>query len=163
MTEKDFIGAKAIDEAEQSGARTLAILWLRKQPRTWSKLIVERTGWAQWLHRLGLVPYETSNEWKVSTDPRRRIATWESDDTPLDLSGASLAGFNLREADLRGADLSGANLKGADIREADLRGADLSGSNLKGADIRFTDLRGANISGANLKGADITGVILGKS
>ena len=61
---------------------------------------------------------------------------WETNNLPVDLSGANLSG-----ADLSGADLSGVNLS-----EADLSDADLSRANLK-----MTNLLESNLSGANLE------------
>ena len=90
-----------------------------------------------------------------------------------DLSGVSLRGADMAEADLRHAALSGADLSDATLVDADLRGADLSGAtcweaelndaNLVNADLRGADLhesscddavlREGNLHGANLEGA----------
>ena len=100
----------------------------------------------------------------------------------LALSGAYLAGADLREANLVGADLSKANLAGADLsgayyldgailggadlREANLSwanltGADLSGAYLHGADLDMTTLTEANLRGAKLRGTNLGGAYLG--
>lgn len=88
-----------------------------------------------------------------------------------DLSGVSMAGSFLRnanfwQADMRGANLAGADLNGADfwfcdmtgatLAGASLRGAHLGGVNLRRADLRATDLTGANLNKAVLDGADLT-------
>ena len=92
-----------------------------------------------------------------------------------DLSGLTLNGRNLAQADftgstlarcnLEGSDLSGATLFGCDFTlallmrarlvRADMRGTDMSRTNLSGADLsgatlQFADLRGANLCRANL-------------
>jgi uncharacterized protein YjbI with pentapeptide repeats len=86
------------------------------------------------------------------------------------LTGASLQGTTLENADLgrarlRGADLSGASLRGADLSDAhlqqanlgsDLVGANLSSARLQGANLWGADLEGANLSGARLQGATLT-------
>jgi hypothetical protein len=101
-------------------------------------------------------------------------------ETVPDLSGASLNGEDLREAELSGArlchgvfrkaDLRLANLTEADLRDATfhaadlsrarLNGADLSNANLSQARLDGADLRNANLSRANLKGADLSGADL---
>ena len=63
----------------------------------------------------------------------------------------SLAGFNLRQAELEGA-----NLIGADLRHADLSRADLRNAHLYGADLRQADLFKANLACANLRSADLS-------
>jgi uncharacterized protein YjbI with pentapeptide repeats len=73
----------------------------------------------------------------------------------LDLSGADLAGRDLRSARLMGADLRGANLSDCDLREARLTNA-----NFTGADLRNADARGAAFHHANLTGADLRGLSL---
>lgn len=55
-----------------------------------------------------------------------------------DMTRASLAGRDLRGANLRCVDLSGADLKGTNLRGADLRDADMAGCLLHGADLRET-------------------------
>lgn len=74
-----------------------------------------------------------------------------------DLRGADLAGASLRQADLRESNLSGASLRGAYMWDADLSGADLSEADLSGADLGRTDLRGADLRGARLDQAALGG------
>lgn len=72
-----------------------------------------------------------------------------------DLSGAYLAGANLREINFTYADLAGANLRRAslyhanlsyaDLTDANLMGADLAGANLQGVSLTLTDIRGTNL------------------
>lgn len=76
---------------------------------------------------------------------------------PLDLSGADLAGIDLRGCTLFRANLSGANLTGADLRDSRLGGADLSGAILRNA-----DARGANFHQTVFVGADLRGIQLDK-
>ena len=77
------------------------------------------------------------------------------------LAGADLRGADLGKLAMRGENLAGANLEGASLRGASLAGANLSGSDLEGADLFRTflwaaDLRGANLSGAYMAEADLT-------
>ena len=91
------------------------------------------------------------------------------------LSGANLAGANLRlayfgRADLSGSDLSGADLSETSLRhgyfakaklentrliESDLTRADFYGARLVGADLSRAYLEGANLTGADLEGATL--------
>ena len=78
-----------------------------------------------------------------------------------DLRGASLAGKNLKGANLGGAELSNAvlqgdNLQGAFLANADLAGAKLQGTNLQGADLTGANLQNATLQGTNLQGANLT-------
>jgi Pentapeptide repeats (8 copies) len=111
---------------------------------------------------------------------KKGVAAWnewrdENPDILPDLTGASLHGAELIEAELfkanlMGADLSEAHLMGANLSRADLRGASLSGAaltaaNLMGADLSGADLMGANLwhvnlSGSNLKAANLSGAYL---
>jgi uncharacterized protein YjbI with pentapeptide repeats len=82
----------------------------------------------------------------------------------------SLAGADLRYADMRGADARGTVLAGAHLEWADLLAADLTGSELAeasmentdllGAHLKSADLSGAKLNGANLRQADLSGVEL---
>lgn len=71
----------------------------------------------------------------------------------LDLTGASLGGFDLSGADFSGAVLQGANLSGADLTGANLQDANLTGADLSGANLTGANLNGADVTGANLNGA----------
>lgn len=78
----------------------------------------------------------------------RGASSWQNDLSEQWLTGARLAGEDLREACFRNTDLTDADLRGADLRGADLRGADLSLADLRGADLRETRLNGARLRGA---------------
>jgi uncharacterized protein YjbI with pentapeptide repeats len=71
------------------------------------------------------------------------------------ISGAYLAGVNLREARLEGVDLREARLEGVDLREARLEGADLREARLEGADLREARLEGVDLREARLEGAEL--------
>jgi predicted ATPase/class 3 adenylate cyclase len=77
------------------------------------------------------------------------------DSMPPDLSGAGLVG-----AILNRFSLAGWQMRGADLREAQLRAADLRHVNFEGADLRDANLRAADLSGANLANADLRGAAL---
>jgi hypothetical protein len=164
INEDSIISEKYITDAELHRACSPALTWLRECPRTWRELVEIRTAWAQWAYRCtGLIPPEIVEAWRVSAEPRRRIAVWESG--PLDLSGADLSGaylphVDLSNSDLSGADLSGAVLAGAALVGADLVGADLAGAVLYGADLVGAVLYGADLVGAVLYGADLVGADL---
>ena len=137
--EDSIISEKYITAAELRRACGPALKWLRECPRTWRKLVEIRTAWAQWAYHL--IPPEIVEAWRVSIDPKRRIAAWEGG--PLDLSGADLSGAYLPHVDLSHSDLSGANLSNADLSYSDLSGANLSNANLSNADLSGADLAGA--------------------
>jgi hypothetical protein len=82
-----------------------------------------------------------------------------------DLSRANLWQARVRRADLRGADLSFAQVSGIDLSDANLsrcavRFAVLSRAKLVGTILRGADLRGTSLRRANLRRADLTGAIL---
>ena len=52
-----------------------------------------------------------------------------------------------------GDSLAGANLRWANLYMADLSGAELRWADLRGADLRWADIRGASLSEADLSGA----------
>jgi hypothetical protein len=84
----------------------------------------------------------------------------------VDLRKANLTGADLRRAlcigtDLREADLMGANLSRAKFRFANLCRAELQGANLEGADLSYVDLQMVNFSGAKLTGANFFGAKIG--
>ncbi|MFP5260805.1 MAG: pentapeptide repeat-containing protein [Blastocatellia bacterium] len=81
---------------------------------------------------------------------RRKWHNRELSGQRIDLSGANLAGL-----DLRNLILSRANLDGADLSAADLRGTDLSGAYLAGANLVMSDLRKAKFLDTNLQKADL--------
>jgi uncharacterized protein YjbI with pentapeptide repeats len=73
----------------------------------------------------------------------------------LDMSGVSLRGRNLTDADFTGANLADADLRGAKLDNANLFGVDLQNARLNGASLRRSDLRGSCLRGADLSGADL--------
>jgi uncharacterized protein YjbI with pentapeptide repeats len=85
----------------------------------------------------------------------------EADLQLVDLDGvklglANLSKANLHRASLKGADLRLANLNRANLSKAKLSGADLSGANLRAADLSRANLSGADLSGANLREANLS-------
>ncbi len=76
-----------------------------------------------------------------------------------DLVGANLSGAGLDYAQLAGAKLGHANLSAALLTHADLAGADLSGADLRDADLTNARLEGASLAGADLRGCCILGAI----
>lgn len=73
-----------------------------------------------------------------------------------DLTGATLSGLSLVQADLTGAILKNAHLQGTELGQATLTGADLSGADLSNAKLGQAELGGANLTGADLQKADLT-------
>lgn len=71
------------------------------------------------------------------------------------LSGANLSRADLSRADLRGADLSRAILTSANLNKANLGAADLTSADLNQADIRDADLSGATLTAANVDQASL--------
>lgn len=69
----------------------------------------------------------------------------------------TLAGANLRRANLKGKRLYKADIRGTILRFADLRGADLCKANMEGADLMCANLEDAELECANLKGACLEG------
>ncbi|WP_296816247.1 pentapeptide repeat-containing protein [Brevundimonas sp.] len=92
--------------------------------------------------------------WRAQPGGARAVFGW------CDLSGLSLKGRNLSDADfsatvMHGTDLSGCRLDNANFFGADLQEADLSGASLRRADLRGACLRGADLSGADLFESDL--------
>jgi probable HAF family extracellular repeat protein len=82
---------------------------------------------------------------------------WE----PITNLGCSdtLAGCNLKRAELAGAYLKDANLSQANLKEANFTDANLSGANLIDCNLKDANLRNANLTGARLQGAGLNRVI----
>ncbi|HVZ30337.1 MAG TPA: pentapeptide repeat-containing protein [Asticcacaulis sp.] len=72
-----------------------------------------------------------------------------------DLSGLSLRGKTLTDADFTAAILTDCDMTGAILDGSNLFCADLQLANLTGGSLRRTDLRGACLRGANLSGCDL--------
>lgn len=73
----------------------------------------------------------------------------------MDLSGLTLRGRNLSDADFAAACLAGCDLTGARLDNANFFGADMQDAVLTNASLRRTDLRGSCLRGADLSGADL--------
>ena len=99
----------------------------------------------------GTIAYEATNAATMRDAVTAAVAAGAN------LTGAYLAGANLREANLTGAYLAGADLSGAYLSGADLTAAYLTGAYLSGADLTGADLTGAYLAGADLRGADLSG------
>jgi uncharacterized protein YjbI with pentapeptide repeats len=87
--------------------------------------------------------------WAAKPGGARAVFAW------CDLSGLTLRGRNLIDADFTAAILSDADMSGCILDKSNLFCADLQLANLTGASMRRTDLRGACLRGANLSGADL--------
>ena len=72
-----------------------------------------------------------------------------------DLSGLSMTGRNLCDADFTGAMMVGCDLRKTKLDNANCYGADMQGADLTDASMRRADLRGSSLRGANLTGADM--------
>lgn len=85
-----------------------------------------------------------------------------------DLTRADLSGANLHEARLMGVNFSRATmtrtiLSGADMEEARLVRTRLGGGDLSGAQLTFADLRDAYLEEADLRGADLRNANLSRA
>ena len=87
--------------------------------------------------------------WAAKPGGGRAVFAW------CDLSGLSLRGRNLVDADFTAAILTDADLAGCVLDKSNLFCADLQLANLSGASMRRVDLRGACLRGANLSNADL--------
>ena len=87
--------------------------------------------------------------WSARIGGARAVFTWK------DISGLSLAGRNLCDADFTGAIMVDCNLRGTKLDNSSLFGADLQGACLVDASLRRSDLRGSCLRGADLSGADM--------
>ncbi|MEZ4732537.1 MAG: pentapeptide repeat-containing protein [Caldilineaceae bacterium] len=72
----------------------------------------------------------------------------------IQLTGATLTGFQFEGADLGRTNFEGADLTNADFRGANLRDAYLGGANLRDANFQNANLKDANLGGGNFKGAN---------
>ncbi|HEY0052195.1 MAG TPA: pentapeptide repeat-containing protein, partial [Caulobacteraceae bacterium] len=73
--------------------------------------------------------------WQARPGGARAVFAW------MDLSGLSLAGRNLADADFTAAFLGGCDLTAAKLDNATLFGADMQEARLAGASLRRADLR----------------------
>ena len=119
------------------------------KPRTWMPAILAGLGHRAFAKLPGA---------ELSAKPEN----WQDEEGgPLELvSGANLAEWDLRYADMRDvflakADLTGANLQGAYLRRANLQGANLREADLKSANLQGAKLQGANLDRANLREASL--------
>ncbi len=71
----------------------------------------------------------------------------------------SLAGADLKGADLTDIHLVEADLSGADLRRADLTRAHMYGVNLQGANLFKANLEDANLNGADLRGCNLLATV----
>jgi uncharacterized protein YjbI with pentapeptide repeats len=91
----------------------------------------------------------------------------DPDKVDIDLRGANLQGFDLREAvfnkarltgaQMQGASLGWAKMQGADLFEAQMQGAVLFGAKMQGAVLRGAQMQGADLGVAQMQGADLSG------
>ncbi|RQO43181.1 hypothetical protein DBV14_26190 [Variovorax sp. KBW07] len=81
--------------------------------------------------------------------------------TGWDLSGANLAGLDLKGAQLGEALLENANLTGTELGGADLHGAVLAHATLQSTQLDGANLQGANLGGARLSKVNFAGADLG--
>ena len=74
---------------------------------------------------------------------------------PRTLAGADMRGADLREARLEGANLRGARLDGANLRHVRIERADLVGASMDGADLSWAQMEGSVLVGARLRRAGL--------
>ena len=87
--------------------------------------------------------------WQAKPGGARAVFSW------MDLSGLTLVGRNLADADFSGACLNDSDLTHCKLDNACFFGADMQGVILTDASLRRADLRGACLRGADLSGADL--------
>ncbi|HEV7227855.1 pentapeptide repeat-containing protein [Brevundimonas sp.] len=87
--------------------------------------------------------------WQARPGGARAVFAW------MDLSGLSLKGRNLADADFAAAAMIGCDLTGTRLDNATFFGTDLQDAVLVDASLRRADLRGACLRGADLSGADL--------
>src|SRR5690606_4502847 len=87
--------------------------------------------------------------WQARPGGARAVFAW------MDLSGLTLRGRNLADADFAAARLHNCDLSGCKLDNANFFGADMQDINLTEASLRRADLRGACLRGADLSGADL--------
>ena len=75
----------------------------------------------------------------------------------LHKEGQSLAGINLKFAEMSQAKLVNGDLSNSDLTRADFSGASLYGINLEGSNLFKTNFEGANLKSGNLKNCDLLG------
>ena len=87
--------------------------------------------------------------WQARPGGARAVFAW------MDLSGLSLKGRNLADADFSAAVMIGCDLTGAKLDNGCFFGADMQDAIFTEASLRRADLRGACLRGADLSGADL--------
>ncbi len=87
--------------------------------------------------------------WAAKPGGGRAMFAW------CDLSGLTLKGRVLMDADFTAAILTDCDVSGAVLDKSNMFCADLQLANLTGASMRRVDLRGACLRGANLSGCDL--------
>ncbi len=87
--------------------------------------------------------------WKAQPGGARAVFAW------CDLSGLTLKGRNLSDADFSAAIMHGSDLSGCKLDNAIFFGADMQEADFSNASLRRSDLRGACLKGADLSGADL--------
>jgi len=121
----------------------------------------DKRGPLTWVPRLmalvGYSPFANLANAEVS----QKKPAWSKNDKNLDsVAGAQLKGANLRYADAYQAFLAGTNFEGADmsnafLSHADLHGARLDAANLRGAYLDAADLADAHLYGSQLRDASL--------
>ncbi len=84
--------------------------------------------------------------WQAKPGGARAVFAW------MDLSGLTLRGRNLADADFAAARLHNCDLSGAKLDNANFFGADMQDINLTEASLRRADLRGACLRGRTCLG-----------
>ena len=100
-------------------------------------------------HDVDVICAKHDRLWSARLDGARAVFAF------CDISGLSMTGRNLCDADFTGAVLVGCDLRKTRLDNANFYGADMQGADLSDASLRRADLRGASLRGANLTGADM--------
>ncbi len=107
--------------------------------------------WAQ-----GLKPIRSDMEKAAQTlGELKDIPGVTSDNIEIDLRGANLQGFDLRDVVFNEARLDGARMEGADLDEAQMEGAGLDEARMELANLFRARMEGANLFRARMEGANL--------